>query len=144
MLSLLNSRRTDEYGGGLENRSKILFDIISSIRNQVQDQSFVIAVKLSTSDFTEGEWPVEDTFLLPLLLEQAQVDLIEIAGGNYEELPWVGSGEMVRLPFSPLSPWDTISDHTLIFSLSQQNIVKLTSVSISNKLGKNSPRQNWL
>lgn len=53
-LSSSYNLRTDEYGGDLENRSRIVFEIIDAIREKVPDPNFIICVKLNSVEFQEG------------------------------------------------------------------------------------------
>jgi 2,4-dienoyl-CoA reductase-like NADH-dependent reductase (Old Yellow Enzyme family) len=82
--SFLNPRanqRTDEYGGSLENRSRMLLAIVKRIREKV-GHKFPISVKLNSADFQKGGFQFDDSLKVVQLLEKASVDLIEISGGN--------------------------------------------------------------
>lgn len=46
--------RTDDYGGSLENRSRIVFETIAAIRERVNDLAFMISIKINSADFTTG------------------------------------------------------------------------------------------
>lgn len=85
----ITSHRTDQYGGSLKNRARIIFEIISAIRQRVLDPAFILAIKLNTADFSEGGFSFKDSANLALMLEAAGVDLIELSGGTYEVAPWL-------------------------------------------------------
>jgi len=53
-LSKTTNLRTDEYGGDLENRSRIVFEIIEEIRRRVPDPKFIICAKVNSVEFQEG------------------------------------------------------------------------------------------
>lgn len=53
-LSKTTNLRTDEYGGSLENRSRLVFEIIDAIREKVPDPNFIICVKMNSVEFQEG------------------------------------------------------------------------------------------
>ena len=76
--------RKDDYGGTLENRARILLEIVSSIRQAV-GSSFPIAVKLNSADFQKGGFDFTDSIRVAKWLEAASVDVIEISGGTYEQ-----------------------------------------------------------
>ncbi|KAH7908810.1 hypothetical protein BJ138DRAFT_1115504 [Hygrophoropsis aurantiaca] len=84
-LSSRTNRRTDQYGGTLENRARIIIDIVTAIRLRVKDQSFLIAVKLNVHDFTLDGFDAEESRTTAQYLEAAGVDLIELSGGTYEQ-----------------------------------------------------------
>lgn len=92
--SFLNPRvnqRTDKYGGSLENRARILLDVVKKVRDAVGPK-FPISVKLNSADFQKGGFRFEDSLQVVQWLEKATVDLIEISGGNYEQ------GAMMNIP----------------------------------------------
>jgi 2,4-dienoyl-CoA reductase-like NADH-dependent reductase (Old Yellow Enzyme family) len=53
-LSKSYNLRTDEYGGDLENRSRIVFEVIDAVREKVPDPNFIICVKLNSVEFQAG------------------------------------------------------------------------------------------
>lgn len=78
-LSLTTNKRTDEYGGDLENRSRIVFEIIAEIQRRVPDPSFIICVKLNSVEFQPGGQTPEDCRNLCVKLEEARVDFIDLS-----------------------------------------------------------------
>ena len=46
--------RSDNYGGSLEGRSRIVFEMIKAIRARVNDPKFMISIKINSADFTDG------------------------------------------------------------------------------------------
>lgn len=88
-LSPLSNRRTDEYGGSLENRARLLLDVIAAIR-AATEPAFPISVKLNSADFQKGGFAFEDSLTVAVWLEAAGVDLIEISGGTYEQPKLLG------------------------------------------------------
>lgn len=83
-LSPLSNRRTDDHGGSLENRARLLLDVIAAIR-AATGPAFAISVKLNSADFQKGGFAFEDSLTVAGWLEVAGVDLIEISGGTYEQ-----------------------------------------------------------
>lgn len=88
-LSPLSNRRADEYGGSLENRARLLLDVIAAIR-AATGPAFPISVKLNSADFQKGGFAFEDSLTVAGWLEAASVDLIEISGGSYEQPKLLG------------------------------------------------------
>ncbi|WP_299191578.1 NADH:flavin oxidoreductase/NADH oxidase family protein [uncultured Erythrobacter sp.] len=81
--------RTDEYGGSLENRARILREIVQAARAAV-GPDFPISVKLNSADFQKGGFAFEDSLQVVKWLEEDSVDLIEISGGTYEQPKLMG------------------------------------------------------
>ena len=82
-LSPLTNRRTDEWGGPLRNRARLLLDIIKGIRAVVSTE-FAVAVKLNSADFQRGGFSPEDARQVVIMLNELGVDLVELSGGSYE------------------------------------------------------------
>ncbi|EHK19464.1 uncharacterized protein TRIVIDRAFT_58225 [Trichoderma virens Gv29-8] len=78
--------RTDEYGGSLANRARIIFEITDAIRARVPDKSFSIGIKLNSAEFQKGGFTVEDCKVLCAELEKNNFDWVELSGGTYEVL----------------------------------------------------------
>lgn len=83
-LSPLSNRRTDNYGGSLENRARFLLDVIRKIRAATR-KTFALSVKLNSADFQKGGFSEDDSAIVAGWLQEAGVDLIEVSGGNYEQ-----------------------------------------------------------
>ncbi|GGY24520.1 2,4-dienoyl-CoA reductase [Paludibacterium paludis] len=82
-LSPLTNRRTDRWGGSLENRARLLLDIVRDIRRTV-GTGFAVSVKLNSADFQRGGFSTEDAGRVVAMLNELGVDLIELSGGSYE------------------------------------------------------------
>lgn len=76
--------RTDEWGGSLENRARLLLEVVRETRRRV-GPSFPVAVKLNSADFQRGGFEHDDCRKVVGWLEQEGVDLLEISGGTYEQ-----------------------------------------------------------
>ncbi|RYE96374.1 MAG: oxidoreductase, partial [Oxalobacteraceae bacterium] len=62
-LSPLSNRRTDEYGGALENRIRFPLEVFQAIRAAVSPE-MVVGMRISASDWVEGGWDVEQSVVL--------------------------------------------------------------------------------
>ncbi|KAI1773414.1 NADH:flavin oxidoreductase/NADH oxidase-like protein [Hypoxylon cercidicola] len=84
-LSEATNQRTDEYGGSLANRTRIVTEIAREIKRRVQP-GFVLGIKINSVEFQEkGIKPAEAKFLCETLQELG-FDFVELSGGNHEEL----------------------------------------------------------
>ena len=80
-LSPLTNRRTDRYGGSLDNRSRFLLEVVRAIRAAV-GPVFPVMVKLSGSDNLAGGLELEESVQVARLLDEESVDAIEVSGGT--------------------------------------------------------------
>ncbi|MFI9374408.1 NADH:flavin oxidoreductase/NADH oxidase family protein [Streptomyces parvulus] len=88
-LSPLVNKRTDRWGGSLENRARLLLDIVRAVRATVSP-SFAVAVKLNSADFQRGGFDADDARQVIAMLEPLGVDLVELSGGSYESPAMTG------------------------------------------------------
>ena len=82
-LSPLTNKRTDEFGGSIENRMRLLILVIKAIRAQVTP-SFAVSVKLNSADFQRGGFDADDAKAVVLAMNGLGIDLVELSGGSYE------------------------------------------------------------
>jgi 2,4-dienoyl-CoA reductase-like NADH-dependent reductase (Old Yellow Enzyme family) len=80
-LSPRTNRRSDQYGGILANRGRVVLEVLRSIREAV-GRDYPVLIKLNSEDFTDGGFSVEDMLELTGLLEEAGIDAIELSGGS--------------------------------------------------------------
>ncbi|KFI24435.1 2,4-dienoyl-CoA reductase [Haematobacter missouriensis] len=101
-LSPLTNRRADRWGGSLENRARILIEIIRAIRARVAP-GFGVGVKLNSSDFQKGGFESQDAVAVVRMLNKLPVDLVELSGGSYESPAMHGRPQQVRTRQSTLA-----------------------------------------
>jgi 2,4-dienoyl-CoA reductase-like NADH-dependent reductase (Old Yellow Enzyme family) len=82
-LSPLVNKRDDEWGSSLENRARLLLDVVRAIR-AVVPATFAVAVKLNSADFQRGGFDADDAGRVIAMLKPLGVDLVELSGGSYE------------------------------------------------------------
>jgi len=80
-LSPFFNRRTDQYGGSVENRARIVLEVLQSVRSAVGDD-YPVLIKLNSQDFVEGGLTVDDMLAIAALLEKAGIDAVEMSGGT--------------------------------------------------------------
>lgn len=80
-LSPFYNRRTDEYGGSVENRVRVHQDVCKAIRNAV-GKDYPVFIKINSEDYMDNGLTLEDSVHASKLLVDAGVDAIEISGGS--------------------------------------------------------------
>lgn len=80
-LSPLLNKRTDAYGGSVENRYQILREALKKVRSTV-GSGFPVLIKLNSQDFMEGGLTLEDSLKIGRLLQEDGIDAIELSGGT--------------------------------------------------------------
>ncbi|MFV2081744.1 MAG: NADH:flavin oxidoreductase [bacterium] len=90
-LSPLTNRRTDEYGGTIENRSRFAMEVYNSVRSAT-GSDFPVMIKLNGADNLEGGLQIDDAVYAAGKLSDAGIDAIEVTGGT----PVSGAGGPVR------------------------------------------------
>lgn len=92
-LSPVTNRRTDQYGGSFENRTRLLIDIIKAVRAAIPD-STPLFLRLSATEWLEGtdlakkygSWDVESTIRLAKIVADLGIDLLDVSsGGNHPD-----------------------------------------------------------
>lgn len=81
-LSPYYNKRNDEYGGNIENRGRIIFEIFKAMR-EVVGKDFPILIKLNSADYiNEGGLTQEDSLYVAKKLADLGINAIEVTGGN--------------------------------------------------------------
>ena len=80
-LSPLTNKRTDEYGGSMENRCRLVLRIARLLR-ELWPQDKPVFVRISAVDWVEGGWSIEDSIQLGLWLKEIGIDLIDCSSGG--------------------------------------------------------------
>lgn len=100
-LSPLANRRTDKWGGVLENRARLLLAIIRAVKTAT-GQDFSVSVKLNSSDFQKGGFTHEECLEVIDLLNVEGLDFLEVSGGNYEQPKMAGIAGLKAAPTEEL------------------------------------------
>lgn len=98
-LSPLSNRRTDEYGGSFENRTRFTREVVEAVR-RVWPVRLPLFLRISACDWVEGGWTIEDSVALAKMVRPLGVDLMDCSSGGlvpYAKIP-VGAGYQV--PFA--------------------------------------------
>ena len=89
-LSPHDNRRTDKYGGSLENRMRFLKEIYLGMREEL-GKDFNIGIKINSTDFKEDGLTEEDSLKTIIELADLGLDFVEISGGTYERPAMMGA-----------------------------------------------------
>ena len=89
-LSPHDNRRTDKYGGSLENRMRFLKEIYLGMREEL-GKDFPIGIKINSTDFKEDGLTEEDSLETIVELANLGLDFVEISGGTYERPAMMGA-----------------------------------------------------
>jgi 2,4-dienoyl-CoA reductase-like NADH-dependent reductase (Old Yellow Enzyme family) len=81
-LSPLFNKRTDAYGGSLDNRMRLMLETIDAVRRAV-GRDFPIGLKLNATDQLEGGFQQDEALAVVVALNKTSIDLIDISGGTY-------------------------------------------------------------
>ncbi|KAH8671649.1 NADH oxidase [Xylariales sp. PMI_506] len=94
-LSPTTNQRTDEYGGSLENRARLILEVAAAVKARVSP-SFVLGIKINSVEFQDGGFTGDDAAALCQALEDAEFDYVETSGGTYETMAFVHAKESTR------------------------------------------------
>jgi 2,4-dienoyl-CoA reductase-like NADH-dependent reductase (Old Yellow Enzyme family) len=94
-LSSTTNKRTDEYGGSLQNRMRLILEIAEAVLERVPS-SFVLGIKINSVEFQEGGFTPDEARQLCRALEDSRFDYVELSGGTYEELAFAHRRESTK------------------------------------------------
>jgi 2,4-dienoyl-CoA reductase-like NADH-dependent reductase (Old Yellow Enzyme family) len=89
-LSPVTNRRTDAWGGSLQNRARFLLEVVRAVRRAV-GPDFPVALKLNSDDFRKGGFSNAECIEVVRWLNDESLDLLELSGGTYEQPRLVGA-----------------------------------------------------
>jgi 2,4-dienoyl-CoA reductase-like NADH-dependent reductase (Old Yellow Enzyme family) len=98
-LSPLSNQRGDRYGGALENRTRLLREVVQAVRG-VWPASLPLFVRISATDWVEGGWTIEDSVCLAKQLHPLGVDLIDCSSGGAVPNVAIPAGSGFQVPFA--------------------------------------------
>src|SRR5579875_1849555 len=98
-LSPLSNQRSDEYGGSLEHRMRLLIEVVDAIR-RVWPDALPLFVRISSSEWTEGGFDLEESVQVARTLKSHGVDLIDASSGGNIATAQVPSTPGYQVPFA--------------------------------------------
>jgi 2,4-dienoyl-CoA reductase-like NADH-dependent reductase (Old Yellow Enzyme family) len=98
-LSPLSNRRTDGFGGSLENRMRLPLRIAGAVRKLVP-ADLPVFVRISATDWADGGWDVEQSVVLAGRLKDLGIDLIDVSSGGLVPKARIPVGKGYQVPFA--------------------------------------------
>lgn len=98
-LSPVTNKRTDEYGGTFENRTRFLRETIEKVR-QIWPDSLPVFLRISSTDWVEGGWTPDDAVALARMVKTLGVDLIDCSSGGIAPGVKIPLGPGYQVPFA--------------------------------------------
>jgi 2,4-dienoyl-CoA reductase-like NADH-dependent reductase (Old Yellow Enzyme family) len=98
-LSPLSNRRTDEYGGSLENRMRLPLRVCARVRALVPAE-LPVFVRISCTDCVEGGWDLDQSVHFAQHLRQLGIDLIDCSSGALTPTARIPVGKGFQVPFA--------------------------------------------
>lgn len=98
-LSPLANRRTDAYGGSLENRARLPLRVARAVR-EVWPQALPLFVRISATDWVEGGWDLAQSVQFCRWLKEAGIDLVDCSSGGLTPDAQIPAGPGFQTPFA--------------------------------------------
>ena len=98
-LSPVTNKRTDEYGGTFENRTRFLRESIEAVR-EVWPEKLPLLLRISATDWVEGGWTPDDSVALAKMVRPLGVDLIDCSSGGIAPGVKIPLGPGYQVPFA--------------------------------------------
>jgi 2,4-dienoyl-CoA reductase-like NADH-dependent reductase (Old Yellow Enzyme family) len=98
-LSPLSNRRTDNYGGSLENRMRLALRVGGAVRKLVP-ADLPVFVRISATDWADGGWDVEQSVVLACRLRELGIDLIDVSSGGLVPQARIPVGKGYQVPLA--------------------------------------------
>jgi 2,4-dienoyl-CoA reductase-like NADH-dependent reductase (Old Yellow Enzyme family) len=98
-LSPISNKRTDKYGGSLENRMRYPLEVFDAVRAAFPDNK-PVGIRVSATDWVEGGWDVVQTIEFALELKKRGVDWIDVSSGGVSPLQKIPLGPGYQVPLS--------------------------------------------
>lgn len=96
-LSPLSNQRTDNYGGSLENRMRLVLEIFDEVKAAV---SLPVGVRISATDWTEGGWDIDGSIQLARALEGRGCAYIHVSSGGLSPAQQITISPNYQVPFA--------------------------------------------
>ncbi len=98
-LSPISNRRTDQYGGSLENRLRYPLEVFDAVRAAFPQQK-PVGIKVSSTDWVDGGWDIAQTVELAKELKKRGVDWIDASSGGVSPLQKIPLGPGYQVQFA--------------------------------------------
>jgi len=98
-LSPLSNHRSDLYGGSFENRTRIVREVVSKVR-RCWPERLPLFIRISSTDWVEGGWDIEQAVELARILRTLGVDLVDCSSGGNVADAKIPMGPGYQVPFA--------------------------------------------
>jgi len=98
-LSPISNHRTDQYGGNMHQRMRMLLEVVEHLRNVMPDE-MPLLVRISATDWVEGGWDGAQSVELAGALKAAGVDLIDVSTGGTVPVASIPISKGYQVPFA--------------------------------------------
>jgi 2,4-dienoyl-CoA reductase-like NADH-dependent reductase (Old Yellow Enzyme family) len=98
-LSPLSNRRTDAYGGSLENRMRLPLRVAESVRGLVP-ADLPVFVRISATDWVDSGWDIDQSVVFARRLKNLGIDLIDVSSGGLVAKARIPVGKGYQVPFA--------------------------------------------
>lgn len=89
-LAPCSNKRSDGYGGKLENRARLLTEVYQEVRARV-GATYPVLIKINSEDFIDDGFSVEEMITVVKMLEKLGLDGVEMSGGTFASGPFIPS-----------------------------------------------------
>ncbi len=98
-LSPITNRRTDSYGGCLENRMRFPLEVFEAVRNAFPDDR-PVTVRLSATDWIDEAWDIDQSVALARELKARGCDMIHVTSGGLDQRQIITTGPGYQVDFA--------------------------------------------
>lgn len=98
-LSPLTNKRTDEYGGSLDNRLRFVIDVFNAIRTVFPKQKGV-GIRISATDWVDGGWNLDESIILAKKLNELGCSYMHVSTGGLDMRQQIPVGPNYQVPFA--------------------------------------------
>ena len=98
-LSPLSNRRSDGYGGSLENRMRLVLEVFDAVKAALP-ASVALGIRISATDWVEGGWDLEQSIALAKALDARGCHYIHVSSGGLHPAQKIAVGPGYQLPFA--------------------------------------------
>jgi NADPH2 dehydrogenase len=98
-LSPISNKRTDKYGGSLENRMRYPLEVFDAVRATFPDNK-PVGIRVSATDWVEGGWDLAQTIAFAKELKKRRVDWIDVSSGGVSPLQKIPLGPGYQVPLA--------------------------------------------
>lgn len=98
-LSPLSNKRTDGWGGSLENRMRLVLEVYQEVRRVIPRHK-AVGVRISATDWAQGGWDIEQSIELSKALDARGCDYIHVSSGGLSTDQQINVGANYQVPFA--------------------------------------------